>query len=192
MSATMPRLKRSRKPAAAFRVRFLSTPDSTRVVRRLPDVGESIIRARRWRLEQEALAKTLHQNSVRGIVNLGSQLRDSSHEERLTPLPRTPFPSGNHRLLGVVLSSLRLANDPRISAARRWLQAHHRDLKVPGFTGAAYQRWPRGLSFYYSAAASQAFRSLGSESWIKHRVRSKEDSTPRWLLGESGKLGERR
>ena len=52
-------------------------------------------------------------------------------------------------------------DDPHVSAAQRWLTAHHRDVEVPGFTGAAYQRWPRGLSFYYSSAAAQAFRSLG-------------------------------
>jgi squalene-hopene/tetraprenyl-beta-curcumene cyclase len=51
-------------------------------------------------------------------------------------------------------------NDPRISAAGRWLMARHQDMTVPGFVGAAYQRWPRGLSFYYSSAAAQAFRSL--------------------------------
>jgi hypothetical protein len=34
-------------------------------------------------------------------------------------------------------------------------------MNVPGFTGAAYQRWPRGLSFYYTSAAAQVFRSLG-------------------------------
>ena len=34
---------------------------------------------------------------VKGFVNLGSQLTDSSHEERLIPLPRTPLPAGNHR-----------------------------------------------------------------------------------------------
>lgn len=31
---------------------------------------------------------------------------------------------------------------------------------MPGFVGPAYQRWPRGLAFYYSAAATEAFRSL--------------------------------
>ena len=42
----------------------------------------------------------------RGSVNLGSQLTDSSHEERPIPLPRTPFPAGNHRLRRMGLSSL--------------------------------------------------------------------------------------
>jgi hypothetical protein len=52
------------------------------------------------------------------------------------------------------------ADDPHISAAQRWLTAHHHDMAVPGFIGPAYQRWPRGLAFYYSAAATEAFRSL--------------------------------
>jgi hypothetical protein len=63
-----------------------------------------------------------------------------------------------------LLAAGRPSNDPRISAAQRWLKAHHRGVEVPGFTGAAYQRWPRGLSFYYSSAAAQAFRSLGVEA----------------------------
>jgi hypothetical protein len=54
--------------------------------------------------------------------------------------------------------------DPQVSAAQRWLTAHHRDVEVPGFTGAAYQRWPQGLSFYYSSAAAQAFRALGANA----------------------------
>ena len=48
-----------------------------------------------------------------------------------------------------------------MAAAKRWLTSHHRDLDVPGFAGEAYQRWPRGLAFYYSAASSSAFRLLG-------------------------------
>jgi hypothetical protein len=55
-------------------------------------------------------------------------------------------------------------DDPRISAAQRWLAGHHRDMEVPGFIGDAYQRWPRGLSFYYSAASTQVFRSLRVEA----------------------------
>ena len=43
---------------------------------------------------------------VDGFVNLGSQLTDSSHEERPIPLPRTPFPAENHRLRRMGLSSL--------------------------------------------------------------------------------------
>jgi len=63
-----------------------------------------------------------------------------------------------------LLAASRPADDPRISAARRWLTAHQRDMQVSGFIGAAYQRWPRGLSFYYSSAIAQAFRSLRVET----------------------------
>ena len=54
-------------------------------------------------------------------------------------------------------------DDPRVASARRWLAAHHRDMEVPGFIGPAYQRWPRGLAFYYSSASTQAFRALGMD-----------------------------
>jgi hypothetical protein len=50
--------------------------------------------------------------------------------------------------------------DRRVAAARGWLTAHHRDLDVPGFRGVAYDRWPKGLAFYYAAASAQAFRAL--------------------------------
>jgi len=63
-----------------------------------------------------------------------------------------------------LLALRRPLDDPRITAAQQWLASHHRDMDVPGFVGAAYQRWPRGLSFYYSSAAAQAFRSLGIEA----------------------------
>ena len=53
-------------------------------------------------------------------------------------------------------------DDPRVTAAQRWLASHHRGLEVPGFTGGeAYDRWPRGLAFYYAAACARAYRSLG-------------------------------
>jgi hypothetical protein len=54
----------------------------------------------------------------------------------------------------------RPADDVRIVAARRWLTTHHHDMEVPGFVGEAYQRWPRGLAFYYAAASTQAFQAL--------------------------------
>ena len=50
--------------------------------------------------------------------------------------------------------------DDRVRAAQRWLVTHHRDMAVPGFLGEAYQRWPKGLAFYYAAASTQAFRVL--------------------------------
>ena len=52
--------------------------------------------------------------------------------------------------------------DPRVRAAHRWLTSHHRDMAVPGFVGDAYQRWPKGLAFYYAASSTQAFLALGS------------------------------
>jgi hypothetical protein len=56
------------------------------------------------------------------------------------------------------------AADPRVIAARQWLTGHHRDMAVPGFAGEAYQRWPKGLAFYYSSASAQAFRALGYDA----------------------------
>lgn len=50
--------------------------------------------------------------------------------------------------------------DPRVIAAQNWLIAHHRNMEVPGFIGAAYHRWPQGLAFYYSSASMQAFQAL--------------------------------
>jgi hypothetical protein len=50
--------------------------------------------------------------------------------------------------------------DDRIVSAQRWLSTHHRDMAVPGFVGEAYQRWPQGLAFYYSAASTRAFQAL--------------------------------
>jgi hypothetical protein len=51
-------------------------------------------------------------------------------------------------------------DDARLRAAARWLTSHHRDMDVPGFIGEAYQRWPRGLSFYYAAVSTRTFRTL--------------------------------
>jgi hypothetical protein len=52
--------------------------------------------------------------------------------------------------------------DPRVRAAHRWLISHHSDMAVPGFIGQAYQRWPQGLAFYYSAVSTRAFEVLGA------------------------------
>ena len=59
-----------------------------------------------------------------------------------------------------LLSTGHAPADPRVIAAQGWLRAHHRDMAVPGFVGEAYQRWPRGLAFYYSAASAKAFAAL--------------------------------
>jgi hypothetical protein len=56
------------------------------------------------------------------------------------------------------------ASHPRVIAAQRWLSDHHRDMAVPGFVGGAYQRWPKGLAFYYSAASAEAFRTLNVDA----------------------------
>jgi hypothetical protein len=48
----------------------------------------------------------------------------------------------------------------RMVAAQRWLTSHHHAMDVPGFAGGAYQRWPRGLAFYYSSASTEAFKML--------------------------------
>jgi hypothetical protein len=80
-------------------------------------------------------------------------------------------------------------------------------MAVPGFVGEAYQRWPQGLAFYYSAASTRAFESLhvdagtgvadalrrtqrGNGSWVNPENLVKEDdpliATPfgiRGLLG---------
>lgn len=51
--------------------------------------------------------------------------------------------------------------DVRLRAAEHWLTTHHSDMAVPGFMGEVYQRWPRGLAFYYASASTQAFRAMG-------------------------------
>jgi hypothetical protein len=48
------------------------------------------------------------------------------------------------------------AADQRMIAAKQWLGSHHHGMEAPGFVGDAYQRWPRGLAFYYSSAGAQA------------------------------------
>lgn len=53
---------------------------------------------------------------------------------------------------------------PRVVAAKRWLTTRHTDMEVPGFVGEAYQRWPKGLAFYYSAASTKAFRALNFDA----------------------------
>src|ERR1700682_6289510 len=55
-------------------------------------------------------------------------------------------------------------SDDRVRAAARWLSDHHRDMEVPGFVGEAYQRWPRGLAFYYASSSTQAFRALQKDA----------------------------
>jgi hypothetical protein len=63
-----------------------------------------------------------------------------------------------------LLATGRPIDDPRIVAGQRWLTTHEGDTSVPGFVGPAYQRWPHGLSFYYSCARTQAFRALHGQT----------------------------
>ena len=63
-----------------------------------------------------------------------------------------------------VLSLIATGHAPdslRVAAASRWLSKNHQGMSVPGFVGPAYDRWPRGLAFYYAAACTAAFRSVG-------------------------------
>jgi len=55
-------------------------------------------------------------------------------------------------------------DDAHVVAAEKWLTSHHRGMAVPGFVGEAYQRWPNGLAFYYSAASALAFQALDGDA----------------------------
>ena len=79
----------------------------------------------------------------------------------------------------------------RVAAARQWLVSHHRDMAVPGFVGEAYQRWPKGLAFYYSAASAQAFRQLHVDAGSRGRGWFAPFAIARRIVGQSGKSGER-
>ena len=59
-----------------------------------------------------------------------------------------------------LLATGRQPGDPRIIAAQRWLISHHRNMDVPGFIGEPYQKWTRGLAFYYASASTQAYEAL--------------------------------
>lgn len=83
------------------------------------------------------------------------------------------------------------ADDPRVLAARRWLTGRHRDMAVPGFVGEPYQRWPRGLAFYYASAATEALRAAGAgpgDSLIAELLRTQREdgswSNPENLVKE--------
>jgi len=75
----------------------------------------------------------------------------------------------------------------RLIAAQRWLTSHHRAMDVPGFTGEAYQRWPRGLAFYYSASSAQAFHSLqvNAGDGVVQGLRRSQHSDGSWVNPEN-------
>jgi squalene-hopene/tetraprenyl-beta-curcumene cyclase len=77
--------------------------------------------------------------------------------------------------------------DPRVVAAQRWLRAHHRDMQVPGFLGESYQRWPRGLMFYYSSSSAQAFHALNVDagSGVLEGLRRTQRSDGSWANPEN-------
>jgi squalene-hopene/tetraprenyl-beta-curcumene cyclase len=77
--------------------------------------------------------------------------------------------------------------DPRVLAARRWLSAHHRDMEVPGFVGEAYQRWPRGLMFYYSGVSAKAFQALKVDagSGVVEGLRKTQRADGSWANAEN-------
>lgn len=81
---------------------------------------------------------------------------------------------------------------PRVLAAKRWLTSHHRDMAVPGFVGDAYQRWPRGLAFYYASSAAVALRALGRGPRRQPRYRPASHTTRGWLLVEPREPGQGR
>jgi hypothetical protein len=81
----------------------------------------------------------------------------------------------------------RPSSDPRVVAAAQWLRSHHRDMDVPGFVGPAYQRWPRGLAFYYSAASSQAFRAFHVDAGVRvaESLRRTQRADGSWVNAEN-------
>ncbi len=86
-----------------------------------------------------------------------------------------------------LLAAGRPSTDPRVVAAAHWLTSHHHDIDVPGFVGPAYQRWPRGLAFYYSAASSQAFRVLDVDAGtrVADSLRHTQRSDGSWSNAEN-------
>jgi squalene-hopene/tetraprenyl-beta-curcumene cyclase len=79
------------------------------------------------------------------------------------------------------------ADDERLVAARRWLTTHHHAMEVPGFVGEAYQRWPRGLAFYYAAASTQAFQALRVDAGdvVSDRLRRIQRADGSWSNPEN-------
>jgi hypothetical protein len=84
------------------------------------------------------------------------ELNKAGHDGKQLRSYGTPTADGILALLAIG----RPPDNAQVLAARQWLVNHHRDMSVPGFVGVAYQRWPRGLAFYYAAASAEAFRAL--------------------------------
>jgi hypothetical protein len=60
-------------------------------------------------------------------------------------------------------------------------------MDVPGFVGEAYQRWPRGLGFYYAGASAQAFRALSFDGGpgIVHALKRAQRADGSWINPEA-------
>jgi hypothetical protein len=77
--------------------------------------------------------------------------------------------------------------DEHVQAAQKWLTNHHHDIAVPGFVGEAYQRWPRGLAFYYASASTLAFKALGvrPRSTVVESLRRSQRADGSWANPEN-------
>jgi len=86
-----------------------------------------------------------------------------------------------------LLGTGRPAADPHVAAASRWLRERHHDMDVPGFIGEAYQRWPRGLAFYYAAASTEAFRALraGAGRDVMEKLKRTQRTDGSWVNPEN-------
>jgi len=89
-----------------------------------------------------------------------------------------------------ILALLALGSPPadkRLLAAQRWLTTHHRDMAVPGFVGEVYQRWPRGLAFYYASASAEAFQAarLTAGTQVADRLKQTQRADGSWANSEN-------
>ena len=60
-------------------------------------------------------------------------------------------------------------------------------MAVPGFVGEVYQRWPRGLAFYYASASAEAFRAAGltAGTQVADRLRETQRADGSWVNSEN-------
>lgn len=73
--------------------------------------------------------------------------------------------------------------DPRVTAARKWLDRAHTGFTAAGFVGEAYRRWPAGLRYYYASATAGTFgmtdaieeEQQADGSWRNEETLVKED-----------------
>jgi squalene-hopene/tetraprenyl-beta-curcumene cyclase len=86
-----------------------------------------------------------------------------------------------------LLATGHVAASPQVVAARQWLVGHHREMAVPGFMGEAYQRWPKGLAFYYSSSSAQAFQALQMDagSGVAEGLRRTQRRDGSWANSEN-------